>query len=108
VQSKIKEKLATALKVEPHLVVVDIRSQSNPLHRDPYAPLEDEIRVLDEDGVDQRLGDNPGSLSDSAKVKGEERLCVYAAADTASAARRVSMQRAVRKALVTACKEASK
>jgi len=106
-QAALAKRLAKSLEMDDKaLLLLDVRQQGNPLYRDPALPLENDIRVLDEDGRDERLGDIEGSLSQKVKVEEEAQLCVYAAADGATRGKRRQMYRAIRTELSNAAREA--
>ena len=104
-QTRLAERIAVALDMDRNLVLLDVREQKNPLHRDSYQPLEEDILVVDENGSDERLGEIEGGLSDAAKVKPEASVCVYAPADGATQARRRAMAASVRRVIVQAVEE---
>ena len=80
-QERLEARLAERFQADADLVIVDIRSQDSPLYRPPDVPLEEDLRVVDDKGRDERLGDMPESLSRSVKVEPAACLFVYAPVD---------------------------
>jgi len=80
-QEDLQRHLAEVLSEDQDLVIVDIRTQENPLYRSPDVALEEDIRVVDEEGRDERLADMPDSLSQKVKVEPEAHLYVYMPVD---------------------------
>ena len=104
-QEALASRLAKSIEVDPDLVLVDVRQYGNPLYRDPGLPLEKDVRVIDDDGVDSRLGDLPEGLSQNFKIGDEAELCVYASADSASSSRRKNMQKRIMDEILKVAKE---
>jgi len=104
-QEALAKRFAKALRVTPGLILVDIRQLGNPLYRDPGLSLEEDIRVVDRSGRDERLGDISESLSQKVKVEAEADLYVYVPADGHSAGARKRMGRTIRKVLATTARE---
>jgi hypothetical protein len=96
-QDKLAARLAERLHADADLVIVDIRSQDNPLYRPPEVPLEADIRVVDEKGLDERLGNMPESLSETVRVEPEAGLFVYAPVDEPERAKREKRYRHLEK-----------
>jgi len=94
VQANLEKELASRHNFDPDLVIVDIRAHQNPLYRPPNIPLEEDIRVVDDSGRDERLADVPESLTKKMKVEPEASFYVYAPVESATRAeRRAEYQR---------------